>query len=218
MSKFYKILPEDLICRGFQYREGLNIDTKKITPYRCDNGLHFADEKYILYFCDNGTRIAEVEIPKDAFVYHFDDQSKADRIILKNIRPLWSVDTIEALIREGVNFDLYKNFMLCEAAYNGSLETIQYLVENGADIHADNDNALSCSAQAGHLELVKYLVEQGADIHAYDDDALHQASEYGHFDIVKYLVEHGANIHAWYDYAIEFAKTPEIKKYLQSLK
>ena len=218
MSTYYKILPQNLKCRGFQYHEGLNIDINKIDAEECSYGLHFADAKHILMFYGYGTIIAEVEIPEDAVVYHFDDKSKADRIILKNIRPLWSVDTIEALIREGVNFDLYKNFMLCEAAYNGSLETIQYLVENGADIHADNDNALSCSAQAGHLELVKYLVEQGADIHAYDDDALHQASEYGHFDIVKYLVEHGANIHAWYDYAIEFAKTPEIKKYLQSLK
>ena len=188
MSMYYKILPEDLNCKGFQYQEGLNIDTKKITPYKCDNGLHFADAEHILSFYDYGSVIAEVEIPNDATVYHFDDKSKADRIILKNLRPFWSVDTIKDLILEGVEFESYKNFMLYEAASRGV------------------------------LDVVKYLVEHGADIHARDDYALRVASDYGHLDVVKYLVEQGADIHAQDDYAILYADTPEIEEYLKSIK
>ena len=248
MSKYYKILPEDLKCRGFQYHEGLNIDTNIIDAKKCSYGLHFADAEHILSFYDYGTIIAEVEIPEGAVVYHFGTKSKADKIILKNLRPLWSVDTIKALIQEGVDVESYKDYMLCEAARNGDLDTIKYLtehganthawdnsafgyaarkgyldiikylVEHGADIHADDDFALRTASCYGQLEVVKYLVEQGTDIHANNDDALCWSSVYGYFDVVKYLVKHGANIHAQEDFAIRWAKTPEIEDYLKSIK
>ena len=188
MSRYYKILPRDLKCRRFQYHEGLNIDSKEITPYVCDCGLHFADKDCIMIYCDCGSIIAEVEIPEDAIVYHFNTESKADRIILKNLRPLWSVDTIKDLIREGVNFESYKGNILCEAA------------------------------SKGYLDVVKFFIEQGVDIHSNNDCALRFASEFGHFDVVKYLVEQGANIHARKDYAIKYAGTAKIKKYLKSLR
>ena len=248
MSTYYKILPQNLKCKGFQYKEGLNIDSKEITPYRCDNGLHFSDEKHILGFCDYGSMIAEVELPEDAIVYHFDNKSKADKIILKNLRPLWSIDTIEALIQEGVDFETNKNLVLYEAAGRGFLDVVKYLVDQGANIHASDDGALCWASENGHLDVVKYLVEQGsdihtvedyplrwasesgysdvvkylvehgADIHARNDYALRLASEKGHLDIVKYLVEHGADIHAMEDWAILYADTPEIEEYLKSIK
>lgn len=245
MSTYYKILPEDLICRGFQYHEGLNIDTNTIDKNESGYGLSFSDAKHILHSCSSGSMIAKVEIPNDAIVYHFNDKSKADRIILKNIRPLWSVETIEDLIREGVEFkscricviyealkndysDVAKylieqstgihNYTLCHACVFGSLDVVKCLVEHGADIHADNDHALRVASDYGHLEIVEYLVEQGADIHADADYALRIASENGYLDIVKCLVEHGANIHACDDYAIQYAGTPEIEEYLKSLR
>ena len=278
MSMYYKILPEDLNCRGFQYHEGLNIDSKEITPYMCENGLHFADAEHILNFCNYGQIIAEVELPEDAVVYHFCNQSKADKIILKNLRPLWSIETVEALIREDVEFESYMNHMLYEAAkygyldivkylvehganihdsdydtvccaskyghleiveylvehganiyawddyplrwasYNGHLDVVKYLVEQGSNIHTGHDFALREASSSGHLDVVKYLIEQGANIHAQDDEALFSASKYGHLDVVKYLVEQGANIHAYNNRAIRYAKTPEIKAYLKSIK
>ena len=217
MSTYYKILKEDLNCRGFQYQEGLNIDSKEITPYECDNGLHFADAKHILSFYDYGTVIAEVELPKDAVVYHFDDKSKANKIILKNLRPLWSVETIEALIQEGVNFELHVDEMFYFAIQKGYLDIIRYLAAHGADIHAYEDYALRIASANGHPDIVRYLVEQGADIHNLDDEALQEASVHGYFDVVKLLIANGANPHARRGYAIRYAKTPEIKEYLKSL-
>ena len=222
MSKYYKILPGGLNWMGFQYKEGLNIGTKKRTPYKCDDKwLHFSDAEHILYDCNYGPSsiIAEVELPKKAVVYHdlFPDQSKANRIILKNLRPLWSVDTIKDLIQEGVEFETYKNFMLRVASEYGHLDVVKYLVEQGANIHACDDGALLCASSDGHLNVVKYLVEQGANIHANYDDALRWASCNGYFNIVKYLVEQGADIHAVEDWAIRWAGTPEIKAYLKSL-
>ena len=277
MGKYYKILPKDLICKGFQYQEGLNIDTKKITPYKCDNGLHFADAEDIFDFYSYGPIIAEVEIPEDAIVYHFDNKSKADKIILKNLRPLWNVDTIKDLIRNGAIIETEKDNLLCNASENGYLDVVkyiveqganihiyddcplywasyygyldivkylveqganinvneriicftlerghfdvaEYLIEHGANIHARDDGALRWASEYGHLDVVKYLIEQGANIHALDDEALQQASVYGYFEIVKLLVENGANPHARRGYAIRYAKTPEIKEYLKSVK
>ena len=278
MSTYYKVLPEDLICRGFQYHEGLNIDTNTIDEYECSYGLHFSDTKHIFNFCGYGAVIAEVELPENAIVYHLSNQSKADKIILKNLRPLWSIETIEALIQEGVIFEPYKNFMLYEAAsrgcldivkylvehgadihdgdydticcaskyghleiveylvehgadiyawddyplrwasYNGHFDVVKYLVEQGSNIHTGHDFALREASSSGHLDVVKYLIEQGANIHAQDDEALFSASKYGHLDVVKYLVEQGANIHAYNNRAIRYAKTPEIKAYLKSIK
>ena len=218
MSIYYKILPADLVCKGFQYHEGLNIDTKEVTPYICDNGLHFADAEHILDFCGYGSVIAEVELPKYAIVYHFDNKSKADKIILKNLRLLWNIETMEDLMQEGVIFEPYKNFMLYEAAKYGYLDIVKYLVEHGADIHDDDYRAVCRASEYGHLNVVKYLVEHGADIHADYDASLQWASQNGHLDIVKYLVEQGADIHADNDYAIWSAKTPEIRAYLKSVK
>ena len=217
MGTYYKILPKNLKCREFQYHEGLNIDTKEITPYACDNGLHFSDAEHILSFCDYGSMIAEVELPEDATVYHFGEKSKADRIILKNLRPLWSVDTIEALILEGVEFESYKNFMFYETAGRGVLDVVKFLAEHGANIHKDYENALCLASNLGRLNIVKYLVEQGADIHTVEDRPLRQASHNGYSDIVKCLVEQGADIHALDDSALRWASCNghlDVVKYL----
>ena len=218
MSKYYKILPENMCCLGFQYKEGLNIDTNTIDKERFGCGLHFANKKHILKFCGYGTMIAEVEIPKDAVVYHFGNKFKADRIILKNLRPLLNVETLKELKQEGVRFTCYINFLLHRVVSLGHLDVVKYLVKQGANINAcyDGNYALCIASEYGYFDIVKYLVEQGADVHADGDGALRWASRKGYFDIVKYLVEHGANIHAWFDYAICWANTPEIKEYLES--
>lgn len=217
MSKYYKILPENMCCLGFQYQEGLNIDTNKVDKERFGYGLHFANAKGILSYCNYGTMIAEVEIPKDAVVFHFGNKFKADRIILKNLRPLLNIETLKELKQEGVRFTRHMNFLLYRAATLGHLGVVKYLVEQGANIHALDDDALCYASKNGHFDIVKYLVEHGANIHAGDDGALRWASRNGYFDIVKYLVEHGADIHAWFDYAICWAKTPEILEYLGSV-
>ena len=216
MSTYYKILPEDLNCKGFQYHEGLNVDTNEIDEDEFSYGLHFAEAFHILGYCNHGSMIAEVEIPDNAVVYHYINKSKADRIILKNIRPLWSAETLNALVQKDVNLGPYKDDVLRRAALNGDLGAVKYLVESGTNHYAICD-ALQSASKYGHLNVVKYLVEQGANVHAWSDHALCDASENGHFDVVRYLVEQGASVHSVKDYAFKFAGTTEIKEYLKSL-
>lgn len=86
---FLKILNKDLVHNGFQYREGLNVDSLPFNPTgSCkEGGLYFSDEKHITKFLNCGTKIAIVTLPDDAKVYAdpVGDKWKADKIILSDI-------------------------------------------------------------------------------------------------------------------------------------
>ena len=168
--KYYKILRSDMTHYGFKYHEGLNTDTEPFdeTPY-CGGGLFFSDAENILSFVDYGNLIAEVEISKGAKIIPVRNKYKkykAHSIVLKNIKPIWTVDTFKYFIREGIN------------------------------IHVKNDNAFRYTVETGNLELVKFLVDKGANIHADDDYALISAARNGYLEVVRYLIDKGANIHA----------------------
>jgi len=197
--KYYKIISEDHIHNGYEYKEGLNILGEGFNPSGdCEpGGFYFARED-ILCFIDYGTWLYEVEIPADAQVYenHRNPKKwKADKIILKNKRRI-DQEAIKYLVENGADIHARDDLALRWAAGNCHLEVVKYLVEQGADIHARDDSALQLAAANGELEVVKYLVENGADIHACDDSALQFAALNCHLETVKYLAEHVADIHA----------------------
>jgi hypothetical protein len=78
---YYKILRRDLLHRSFQYKLGLNVDTK----YR---GLHFTTLQHLDLYTNYGDLVGEIEIPADACVYHEPPchfKSKTDKLILKSL-------------------------------------------------------------------------------------------------------------------------------------
>jgi hypothetical protein len=85
--KFYKILHETLNHNGFQYKEGLNIDSEEFCPHgECEKGgLYFAMEEHILLYTEYGSKIATVHIPDDAMVYIEKEKFKSNKIILSDI-------------------------------------------------------------------------------------------------------------------------------------
>ncbi len=87
-----KILSENLKHHGFQYKEGLNVDTVPFQPYgSCQpGGLYYTTLRYLGVYYRYGTKIAAVKIPADALTYADPDRTKckADRIILENIIPI----------------------------------------------------------------------------------------------------------------------------------
>ena len=204
--KYYKILRSDMTHHGFVYKEGLNIDTEPFdeTP-DCGGGLFFSNAENILSFWRYGDLIAEVEVPDGTKIVQVGDKYKAHAIVLKNIKPIWTVDTFKYFIEEGINIHAYDDWALRCAAQNGYLEVVRYLIENGANIHAYDDCAFRYSSENGHLEVVQYLIDKGADIHTYNDDALKYAAINGYLEVVRYLIDKGANIHADNDYALRYA-------------
>ena len=188
---YFKILREDLTHYGYTYHKGLNVDSNPFEPVpNRRNGLFFADEKTILGFCNYGTKIAKVTIPEGEAIVLVGEEYKAHRIILGQIRELWTK------------------------------ETFKWLISCGADIHADDDYALICASESGHGEVVRLLLESGANVHACDDLALHWATLYNNLNVVKLLIEYGTDIHAGDDWALRCASENgyvEVVEYLKSL-
>jgi len=162
---YYKILKKDMLHYSMQYKEGINVDVEPFDPRpKCGGGLFFSDEKNILAFCNYGDLIAEVTVPEGEMIVPVENKYKANKIILSDIRNLWTKVTFEYLVSKGVNLHADYDCALIWAAREGHLEVVKYLKEQSADIHADDDYALRWSAENSHLEVANYLVEQGAEL------------------------------------------------------
>ena len=224
-NKYYKIFNAEEKHHGFQYHDGLNVDT---IPFNsnpksscCKGGLYFTTIEHICNFSDYGCYLREVEVPKGVKIIRDPegDKYRAHSLFLHERKDLNDVETWKFLVEQGANIHADKDSALRWASRNGYLEIVKYLVEHGADIHALNDYALRFASANGHLEIVKFLVKQGANIHACEDYALRWASYYGHIEVVEFLVEQGADIHADKDYALRYASENghlEIVDYLKS--
>jgi hypothetical protein len=180
--KCFKVLNEKECHNGFQYKTGLNVDTKPFNdnPDKscCEGGLYFAPVESIFAFLEYGPWVREVIIPEDANVVkdpYGPEKYRADKLILGK-RFKWGTKT-----------------------------GIKKLVKAGADIHAENDEALRYASLNGHVEVVKLLLEAGADVHAYNDESLRLASIKGHVEVVKLLLEHDSDIHVYVGYALKNA-------------
>lgn len=213
MEKYYKILREDMVMRGFKYKVGLNVDTKELKEdiYDCGAGLHFSDKDNILYFLDYGELICEVKIPEGekVFKYGEEDKSKAHSIILGEPRDLRKVETWEWMKKECIEMHSGSEFALRICSRIGYYDAVKFLIEDGADVNAARDCALIWASNNGNLEIVKLLVENGANIHSNDDKAFRYAAEEGKLEVVKYLVDKGADIHALDDYAFVWSSYNE---------
>ena len=213
IQKYYKIFNKEEKHHGFQYHDGLNVDT---IPFNsnpkdscCEGGFYFTTIDNICKFLSYGCYIREVEVPKDVEIIKDPDGDKyrAHSLFLHERKNLNDINTWKFLIKHGADIHANDDYALCYASANGHFEVVKFLVKLGANIHACEDSALRWASENGHLEVVKYLVEHGADIHANDDLALRWASENGHIKVVKYLVEHGADIHAREDSALCLASS-----------
>lgn len=129
---YFKVLNSNMEQYGFQYKEGLNVDTNEFNSKANSFGLHFSDQTSIMSFLEYGDDlIAEVEVPIGEPIVSFKNDNsicyKAKRIILKNIRPLWKMDTFKYLIEEcNVNVD-YDDYLINVAIMSGCNDIADYL-------------------------------------------------------------------------------------------
>lgn len=201
-----KVLSENMVMQGFQYRMGMNEDIKPLAMSgSCGAGLHFCLIKDICGYLYYGSRLALVGIPDGEDVYVDDGKFRTHRLEIKKLLPLDKLTAWKYLYENGADITAHNNDAVMRAAENGHLEVVKYLHEHGADIMAGNNSALRGAARWGHSEVVKYLHEHGAEIIAGDNDALRCAAEYGHLEVVKYLYEHGADLTARDNYAVRYA-------------
>jgi hypothetical protein len=119
--KFYKITNSEEDHKGFQYKDGLNVDTIQFYPNEaCEaGGLYFSDDVNFVSYLLYGPHIREVTIPDDARVYSEKDKYKADKIVLGP----------RCLIEES---DVWKDIDLCEERVKLNGMVIKY-VKNQTD-------------------------------------------------------------------------------------
>ena len=162
-NKYYKIFNAEEKHYGFQYQDGLNVDT---IPFNsnpksscCKGGLYFTTIEHICKFLDYGCYLREVVVPEGV-------------TIIKDL--------------QGDKYRAHSLF-LHERRNLNDINTWKYLVEQGANIHANDDKALRWASENGHLKVVKFLVKLGANINVKNNYALRWASANGHLKVVKFL-------------------------------
>lgn len=198
--KYFKILNDNMSQHGFTYHEGLNTDVNEFNKVHIDAehffnaGLFFCNAENILSYADYGTLLAEVELPEGEYVTpgNGPTEYKAHSIILKNIRPLWKLETFQYLVREGAKIHIDDDWALCVASENGCFDIVRFLVENNANIEM-LPNAVQCAAIHGHLDIIKYLIKNGANICANKDQILWASKMNNQQEVVKYLLKYGIN-------------------------
>jgi hypothetical protein len=91
----YKIMKKDLCHKGFQYKYGMNIDTKefKLGGFCSGHGLYFSNFQHIHNFLFYGSMIAEVSVLDDDDVWMETDRNglksfKSHRLIIVDIKPI----------------------------------------------------------------------------------------------------------------------------------
>ena len=213
-----KVLSENMVMRGFQYKMGMNEDVNQLdVKGSCKKGLHFCIVKDACRYLGYGTRLALVSIPDGEDVYVDDGKFRTHRLYIESMMPLNEVATWEYLYENGMDVTASGSSAVRWAAEKGYLEIVKYLYEHGADISANNDYAVQAASAGNRLEIVKYLHEHGADITADNNFAVKRAAFNGHLEVVRYLHEHGADITAGSNCVVKLAAESghfEVVKYL----
>ncbi len=212
-----KVISEDMIMQGFQYKMGMNEDVKPLaTRGSCKAGLHFCLIKDVYWYLGYGSKLALISIPDDDDVYVDDDKFRTHRLDIKKIMPLGEVATWMYLCKNGLDVTAGNNAVRY-AVKNRYLEVVEYLHQNGEDITADDNYAVRLAARSGYLDIVKYLYENGVDITVGNNYAVVCAADNGHLEVVKYLHQNGEDITAGNNYAVVCAADNghlEVVKYL----
>ena len=167
---------------GYTYHEGLNENLEPLNEKPDFEELDFdpepdfapelffSDEENILKYCNSGNKIATVTVPKGEDIVTMTNKYKAHRIILGEIRDLWTVETFQWLKQCGVNLHVRKDSPLLFAAAKGHLEIVKYLIKHGVNGHQEYDTALRLAVTNGHLNVIKYLAKKGANLHSHNDE------------------------------------------------
>lgn len=220
MTTYLKLTNKTANHNGLQLVEGLNTDPIPFCPSGDCNpgGIYFTTSDYLhiwLTYKKDLEIVWEVEIPKDAKVYHEGNKSKADKLILKNPMsikkylkssnvPLNS-DVVEWAVMNGhLNFLKYLHNRMSNpdgngflpwyqhtcglAAAHGQLNCLKYLHENGCPW---NEYTCERAAANGHLDCLKYAHDHGCP---FNRSTRYSAEYNGHLDCVEYIQNHMKSI------------------------
>lgn len=190
MTQYFKVTNKTENHHGFQYKDGLNVDTLPFQPSgSCvPGGLYFSDLRNIGKFYNYGVWLRVVTLPKDNpdFKMVRDDSGcvkwRANMIILGNRYALGSVETYDTFGIDMVHFE--------DASRWGYVDILQWWKDHGVEW---SGNSLSEASKNGHLHVLEWLKKSGLTL-KYDESCIESATEMGRIDVLNWWVASGLKL------------------------
>nr|AEX62243.1 putative ankyrin repeat protein [Moumouvirus Monve] len=177
-----------------------NKDTDKISLKTLFEQKH-EDKKYwfcitkaknIFKFIHLGKYVCKVFLPKENpnFQMFTEDEIKyfCNMIVIEEFNYLDDEETIEYLLSEGADINIFTEYDLNFLCQNGNLFAIKHLVSRGLNLK-NKKMAFRTSIQCGHYDIVKYFVDSGINIREDNDYAIKLAFKGENSQIINYLIE-----------------------------
>ncbi|AGC02373.1 ankyrin repeat protein [Acanthamoeba polyphaga moumouvirus] len=150
------------------------------------------EAKNIFKFIHLGKYVCKVYLPQENpnFQIFTEDEIKyfCNMIVIEEFGNLDDKETIEYLLSEGADINIFTEYDLNFLCQNDNLFAIKHLVSRGLNLK-NKKMAFRTSIQCGHYDIVKYFVESGVDIRENNDYAIKLAFECGNSQIINYLIE-----------------------------
>ena len=185
-TTYYRLTNEDECHNGFQYRDGLNVDTVPFDPSgTCrPGGLYFFSRvqlgRLIDYIPENFIPywISEVTFPPDAKIWKMEGKYKADKFILGERQTIFRTDC-----------ELLIEFVFKFAVRAEKVDFVKTLLSDRRFSVRDYfEWALHHVSREGCLEMVKLLLADPLINLTLTYPPLMRAAENGHVDVVKVLL------------------------------
>ena len=167
-TKLYKFLNDDLKHYDFEYRHGLNGDTKQFNPTSTcsEGGLYFCEKsKCYLYWDHYGEKLAIIEIPDDARVYVEEDKFKTNKLVINKIMDFCDVDDdfwMDILMHPDSGYVLKyvkkQTYDICKSAVQQNGRALKYVEEE-----FKTDELCTIAVQQNYRAL-KYVTNQTSKI------------------------------------------------------
>lgn len=149
---------------GFQYSDGLNIDTNN----GIGDNMIFSSSNYIFNnFNENHIFIRQVEIPTGAHVEFselYDHMNKSDRIFLEKRLDLRDVDTWEILWDNLVEMMSFKEKILYTLSKNGWLKPLMWFINKIKSINEDETTVLvevlRGAISNNNVDIIEYILKE----------------------------------------------------------
>lgn len=180
---YYKLMESSECHHGFQYKDGLNVDTAPFNPSGSSEpgGLYFTIAEHLerflcrgvwyrewvmrniatpkeAQFLDYRVIIREITIPEDALVYP-DPKPRGDNIVWKSDKMIL-----------GARHDLRE------------VETYEWLSDIGVNLNPYKNSIVRWASASNYLDIAKYFIDSGNSYHA-----LHWASFTKNHELEKYV-------------------------------
>lgn len=178
--RFFKITNQTECHHGFQYKEGLNIDTLPFTETgKCvPGGLYFTDEEHILEHVGYGVWIREIMLPTDDNDFQMvrdGHKWRANKIILG---PRFALNHPQSLIRLRISLagvsDTTSITIVDRASKLGHIAILQLWRQSRPDLEYTN-YAMDEASRQGYISVLSWWYESGLQL-KYTEMALHWAT------------------------------------------